>query len=91
MARGAAADEQPLPHQLLDVLQTGCTDPHALKCDIDLAHVVAVERGDRARQVVSACAREVEVGGPQAVERGLGEVRCGLARDERDDGFCLDR
>ena len=76
---------------MLDILQPGRTDPHALQRDIDLAHVVAVECGERARQLVSACARKVQIGGAQPVERGLGEVGGGLARDELDDESRVDR
>ena len=48
-ARGPAADEQPLAHKLLHVVEPRRPDPHPRERDIDLAHVVAVERVDRAR------------------------------------------
>ena len=45
---GATADEQPLAHELLDVGQPRRADAHARERDVDLAHVVAIERLDRA-------------------------------------------
>ena len=90
-ARRAATDEQPLPHELLDVRDLRRRQPHARERDVDLADVVAIERLDRPRRVVGARAREIEIGGAQALERGIGELGGDLARDERDHVLGIDR
>jgi hypothetical protein len=84
LARRAAADEQALADQLLDVVQPGRPDPHPGERDVDLTHVVAVERGDRPPDLAGTGARQVEIGRAQPVERGVGELGGGLAGDELD-------